>query len=118
MTRQPIDAATEAKAAELVALLSDRGAYEKWPAEMRGVIAAADSKLAAAAAADAKVASAEKLLDDATRMLSQQSAREQALVDKEADLKERQEQLAAHASAAAADYARQQAHLAAQVSPP
>jgi hypothetical protein len=114
MKREPIDAVTEARAAEMVALLSDPAAYQKWLAEMRGIIHNADNKIAAAAAAEQKSANAQRLLDDATAMLAKQSAREAALVDKEADLKERQEQLATQTSAAAADYARQQAHLAAQ----
>jgi hypothetical protein len=109
--KQQIDAATEAKAAELVALLSNPDDYQKWLAEMRGVIARCDSKLAAAAAAEAKSANAERLLHDATEMLAKQSAREQVLVDKEADLVERAEQLAAQASAAADDYARRHAEL-------
>jgi Skp family chaperone for outer membrane proteins len=95
-----IDAAAEARAAELVAMLSDPGAYQKWLAEMRGIIAVADSKLAEASAAEIKTANADKLFRDATAMLAKQTAREEALADKEANLREREEQLAAKVAAA------------------
>jgi hypothetical protein len=109
-----IDAAAEARAAELVAMLSDPSAYQKWLAEMRGIISAADSKLAAAAAAEAKSANAEKLLRDATALLGKQEAREQALADREADLRQRESALTAKAKATDEELARQQADLAAR----
>jgi hypothetical protein len=105
-----VDAGTAAKAAELVAMLSDRGAYEKWLAAMRGIIASADSKLAAAAA-EAKSKNAEKLLRDATAMLAKQTEREQALADKEANLRERESALALATKTADDDHARQQTDL-------
>jgi hypothetical protein len=107
-----IDAATEARAAELVAMLSDSDAYQKWLSEMRGIIASADGKLAAATAAEAKSANAQKLLRDATALLETQQARDQALADKDADLHERESALAAKAKATDEEHARQQANLA------
>jgi predicted nucleic acid-binding Zn-ribbon protein len=110
--KQKIDAATEAKAAELVALLSNPDDYARWLSEMRSVISNADFKLAELAKAEAKSANAERLLRDAESLLAKQSERETALIDKESDLRERAEQLSAQINDAMATHTRQQADLA------
>jgi predicted nucleic acid-binding Zn-ribbon protein len=109
-----VDDATAVRAAELVALLSNPADYQRWLAEMRGVIASADAKLAAANEAAVKSVNAKKLFADATKMLGAQQAREQELKNREADLREREEKLAAQIRAADAEHVRQKADLTAR----
>jgi chromosome segregation ATPase len=107
-----IDDAVMNRASELIGLLSDPGAYQKWLAEMRGIIAAADNKLAAADAAAAKAKNAEKLLADATASLLQVEQREQAIEAKEAGLRDREGWLAAKIKEADEAHTRRQSELA------
>jgi chromosome segregation ATPase len=106
-----VDDATAVRAAELVALLSNPADYQRWLAEMRGVIASADAKLAAANEAAVKSVNAKKLFADATKMLGAQQAREQELKN---NLREREEKLAAQIRAADAEHVRQKADLTAR----
>jgi chromosome segregation ATPase len=110
----PVDDVTAAKAAEVIALLSNPDDYKRWLAEMRGVIAAADSKLASLKAAEAKSANAERLLADATNLLAKQEAHAQQIRDEEANLRERTEQSEARIKAADEEAARQKADIVAE----
>jgi hypothetical protein len=108
------DDEVSAKAAELIALLSDSEAYNKRLAELRGVAAAANSKLAEATAFREQHAQADRLLKDAQALLAKQAVREQELNNAEADLREHQQQSAAAAKAAAEQDARRRAEMAAE----
>jgi predicted metal-dependent hydrolase len=95
-------------------LLSDSAAYNKRLAELRGIAAAADSKLNEVRAMNQQAADSAAVMKDAMAMLARQSAREQALADKEADLRERESALALATKTADDDHVRQQPDLTAR----
>jgi chromosome segregation ATPase len=95
-------------------LLSDPNAFNRRLAELRGIAASADNKLAEVRAMNQRAADADKVMKDAMALLAKQAEREQAITSRETSLSDREERLAVKVKEAEDDRAHWQAHFAGQ----